>query len=203
MSSKRVQPPKPLRYLTITSIAMIVAGLAVSVMMVLFTIPDDTRAASVLTSRGVRTHGIISRCLDAPHDDNGDPGPTTCWVRFTPAGGSPVEAPLAFKLGTLSNGANIEVVYDPQDSGTVALPSDLGYWKTLFRNGTDVFLLLLAVAMIPLGFVGLLLRRMFGSFAKRYTDHSDEVDHAATQALGPTVAQAMARTWTQNKPSGE
>lgn len=203
MSTKLARPRNLLRYLTITSIAMITVGLCGFVMIIAFTIPNHTKVISALKSRGVQTHASITRCRQALHDESGGELSVTCWVRFTPSGGRSVESPLKFKTRQVRDGYTLVVVYDPKDTGTVALPSDLGYWNTLTRNTLDLLLLVISAAMVPLGIAGLVLRRLFGSFTKRYTDNFDEIDQAATRHLGPDAAQAMAQVWTRDKPSGK
>ncbi|MFE4335501.1 DUF3592 domain-containing protein [Streptomyces sp. NPDC056831] len=201
MSTKHARPRNLLTYLTITSITMIVVGLCGFVAIIAFTIPNHTKVISTLKSRGVQTHANVTRCRQALHDENGGELPVTCWVRFTPSGGRSVESPLKFKTRQVRDGYTMVVVYDPKDTGTVALPSDLGYWNTLTRNTFDLLLLVISAAMVPLGIAGLVLRRLFGSFTKRYTENFDEIDHAATRHLGPEAAQAMAQAWTRGKSS--
>ncbi|MFJ1549303.1 DUF3592 domain-containing protein [Streptomyces sp. NPDC088246] len=203
MSAKPAGPRNLLRYLTITSITMIVVGLCSFSAIVIFIIPNHTEVISALKSRGVQTRATVTRCQQTLHDENGSELSVTCWVRFTPSGGSSVESPLKFKTHQVRDGYTMVVVYDPKDAGTVALPSDLGYWNTLARNTLDLLLLLISAAMVPLGIAGIALRRLFGRFTKRYTENFDEIDPAANQRLGPVVAQAMARAWTRRKPSGK
>ncbi|MEW1722054.1 DUF3592 domain-containing protein [Streptomyces sp. NPDC093109] len=166
MSTKPARPPNLLRYLTITSIAMISVGLCSSVAIAAYVIPNHAGAISALKSHGVRTHANVTRCQQALHDDNGGELSVTCWVRFTPQGGSSVESPLKFKMQRVRDGYAMTVVYDPEDTGTVALPSDLGSWNTLTRNTLDVVLLVISAAMVPLGIAGIFLRRLFGRFTK-------------------------------------
>ncbi|MFI6702711.1 DUF3592 domain-containing protein [Streptomyces sp. NPDC050509] len=201
MSTKPARPRNLLRYLTITSIAMIVVGLCGFVAIVVFAIPSHAKVISALKSRGVQTHATVTRCQQALHDENGGELSVTCWVRFTPSGGRSVESPLKFKTRQVRDGYTMVVVYDPKGTGTVALPSDLGYWNTLTRNTLDLLLLVISAAMVPLGIAGLVLRRLFGSFAKRYTENFDEIDQAATLYLGPDAAQAMAQAWTRARSS--
>ncbi|WP_406486275.1 DUF3592 domain-containing protein [Streptomyces sp. NBC_01563] len=203
MGTKPARPRNLLRYLTITSTAMIIVGLCGFVTITAFTIPNQTKVISTLKSRGVQTHATVTRCRQALHDRNGGELSVTCWVRFTPSGGRSVESPLQFKTHQVRDGYTIAVVYDPKDTGTVALPSDLGYWNTLTRNTLDFLLLAISAAMIPLGIAGLVLRRLFGSFTKRYTENFDEIDQAATRHLGPDAAQAMAQVWNRGKSSGK
>ncbi|MFF1651432.1 DUF3592 domain-containing protein [Streptomyces sp. NPDC058240] len=191
MSTKPAHPRNLLRYLTIMSISMIVVGLCAFVMITVFVLPNHSKVTSTLRGRGVQTQATVTRCQQALHEEDGGELSVTCWVRFTPSGVHSVESPLAFKTHQVSIGYAMTVVYDPKDTGTVALPSDLGYWNTLVRNTSDVFLLVISAAMVPLGIAGLALRRLFGTFAKRYTENFDEIDRVATRRLGPVVAQAM------------
>ncbi|MCX4792906.1 MULTISPECIES: DUF3592 domain-containing protein [unclassified Streptomyces] len=203
MSTKPARPRNLLRYLTITSITMIVMGLCGFVAIAIFIIPNHSKVISTLKSHGVQTHANVTRCQQALHDENGGELSVTCWVRFTPSGGRSVESPLQFKTHQVRDGYAMIVVYDPNDTGTVALPSDLGYWNTLTRNTIDLLLLFISAAMVPLGIAGIALRRLCGRFTKRYTENFDEIDQIATQRLGPDVAQAMAQVWTRGKPSGK
>ncbi|MFJ9381377.1 DUF3592 domain-containing protein [Streptomyces sp. NPDC101455] len=201
MNTKPIRPRNLLGYLMIMSIAVIVVGLCGFVAIIAFAIPNQTRVISTLKSRGVQTHATVTRCQQALHDENGGELSVTCWVRFTPSGGRSVESPLQFKTHQVRDGYAMTVVYDPKNTGTVALPSDLGYWNTLTRNTVDLLLLVISAAMVPLGIAGLVLWRLFGSFTKRYTENFDEIDQAATRHLGPDVAQAMAQVWTRGKSS--
>ncbi|MFI6728470.1 hypothetical protein [Streptomyces atratus] len=203
MSTKPARPRTLLRYLTITSITMIVMGLCGFVTIAIFIIPNHGKVISTLKSHGVQTHANVTRCQQALHDENGGELSVTCWVRFTPSDGRSVESPLQFKTHQVRDGYSMIVVYDPNDTGTVALPSDLGYWNTLTRSTIDLLLLLISAAMVPLGIAGIALRRLFGRFTKRYTENFDEIDQIATQHLGPDVAQAMAQVWTRGKTSGK
>jgi hypothetical protein len=142
---------------------MILVGLCGFVAIIAFAIPNHTRVISTLKNRGVQADATVTRCRQALHDDNGGELPVTCWVRFTPPGGRSVESPLEFKTRQVRDGYTMVVVYDPKDTGTVALPSDLGYWNTLTRNALDLLLLVISAAMVPLGIAGLVLRRLFGS----------------------------------------
>jgi hypothetical protein len=180
---------------------MIVVGLCGFVTIMVFTIPNHTKLISALKSRGVQTHATVTRCRQALHDETGGELSVTCWIRFTPSGGRSVESPLKFKTHQVRDGYTMVVVYDPKDTGTVALPSDLGYWNTLTRNTLDLLLLVISAAMVPLGFAGLALRRLFGRFTRRYTENFDEINQAVTRTLGSAVAQSMARTWTQENSS--
>ncbi|KPI05886.1 hypothetical protein OK074_4376 [Actinobacteria bacterium OK074] len=161
-STQPARPRNLLRYLTITSIAMAVVGTCSFVALIAFVIPDHTRVISALKSRGVQADATVTRCRQPLHDDNGGELPVTCWVRFTPPGGRSVESPLEFKTQQVRDGYTMVVVYDPKDTGTVALPADLGYWNTLTRNALDLLLLVVSAAMVPLGIAGLVLRRFFG-----------------------------------------
>ncbi|MDJ0346185.1 hypothetical protein QMK19_15935 [Streptomyces sp. H10-C2] len=199
MSTKSERPRHLLRYPGITSICMIVVGLLGFLTMVLYTVPSHAKVTSALTSHGAHTQGTVTRCEQATTDEHGDRGLTNCRVRSTPSGGHSVESPLAFG-SHLQGGEAVEVAYDPGNVGIVALPSDLGYWPTLYRNFGDMLLLFIAAAMVPMGIAGLFLRRLLASFMKRYTDEFGEVDPAVTQFLTPDVAQAMAQAWTQQKP---
>ncbi|MFJ2135841.1 DUF3592 domain-containing protein [Streptomyces sp. NPDC087845] len=203
MSTKPARPSNLLRYLTITSITMIVVGLCGFVAIVMFIMPNHAKVISTLKSHGVQTHASVTRCQQALHDENGGELSVTCWVRFTPSDGRSVESPLQFKTHQVRDGYTMVVVYDPNDTGTVALPSDLGYWNTLTRNTIDLILLLISAAMVPLGIAGIVLRRLFGRFMKRYTENFDEIDRIATRRLSTDVAQAMAQVWTRGKPSGK
>ncbi|MFI5750551.1 hypothetical protein ACIBBE_32615 [Streptomyces sp. NPDC051644] len=168
MRTKPAHPRNVLRYLRATSISMIVVGLGAFVAIMVFVLPNHSEVTSALKSRGVRIHATVTGCRQALHDENGGELPVTCWVRFTPSGEHSVESALAFKTHQVRDGYAMTVVYDPKDTGTVALPSDLGYWNTLVRNTSDVLLLVISAAMVPLGIAGLALRRLFGKFAKRY-----------------------------------
>ncbi|MHA6758883.1 hypothetical protein [Streptacidiphilus sp. PAMC 29251] len=162
MSDGPEHPRKLLGRLTLTSIAMIVVGLCTFAALMVFTVPGHTRVTLALKSRGVQTRATVTECAQALHDENGAELPVACTVRFTPPGGSPVESPLAFSTHRVATGHTVLVVYDPRDTGTVALPSDLGYWTTVVRNAGDVLLLLISAAMVPLGLAGLALRRFLG-----------------------------------------
>ncbi|MCX5338640.1 DUF3592 domain-containing protein [Streptomyces atratus] len=203
MNTTPARPRNLLRYLTITSITMIVVGLCGFVAILILIMPNHSKVISTLKSHGVQTHANVTRCQQALHDESGGELSVTCWVRFTPSDGRSVESPLQFKTHQVRDGYAMIVVYDPNDTGTVALPSDLGYWNTLTRNTIDLLLLLISAVMVPLGIAGIALRRLFGRFAKRYTEHFDEIDQIATQYLSPDVAQAMAQVWTRGKPSGK
>jgi hypothetical protein len=168
MSTKPAGHRTPLRYLTVMSVVMIVVGLGGFVTTLAFTIPKHTEVTSALRSRGVHTQAKVTECGQPLHDENGSELSVTCRVRFTPAGGRAVESALAFTTRQVGDGTSLAVVYDPEDTGTVALPSDLGYWKSLTRNSADVLILIISAVMVPLGIAGLALRRLFGSFARRY-----------------------------------
>lgn len=90
-----------------------------------------------------------------------------CWVRYVPSGGHLTEARLAFSTRQRASNDSTLVVYDPRDTGTVALPSDVDYWHSLVRNTLDILLAVVSAAMVVLGFGGMVLRGILSRAMKR------------------------------------
>jgi hypothetical protein len=160
------RPRTLLRYLAATSVAMILVGVCCFATILTVTLPEHTRVASTLRGRGVRVQATVTRCDQALHDDNGAELPVACWVRFTPVGGHPTEARLAFSTRQRASNDFTLVVYDPRDIGTVALPSDIDYWHSLVRSTLDILLLIVSTAMVVLGLGGIVLRRILSRAMK-------------------------------------
>ncbi|MFI6154391.1 DUF3592 domain-containing protein [Kitasatospora sp. NPDC051170] len=134
------------------SMAMLGCGLLLFVLAVAYLIPHDSHVASVLNGRGVQVRGAVTECVSVGSDDDGSPSANSrCRVRFAASDGRSVEAELAYVTSDVRNGQSVTVVYDPQDTGLVALPSSIGFWNTLGRNAVDWFALVASVVMLLVG----------------------------------------------------
>lgn len=156
------------RYLRLTSIAMVVAGLSVFVLTAAVTLPNGTRTTTALNDRGVRAHATVTRCI---LDGNGEPEPSEpCWVRFTPVGGAPVESRLALRATGVEAGRTLDVVYDPQDTTVVAKASDLDFWHSLGRNAVGLLTLVVSAGMVLAGVAALVLIRLLTPRLRRHAE---------------------------------
>lgn len=138
------------------SMAMLTCGLLLFVLAVAYFIPHDTHVESVLNGRGVHVQGVVTECVSVGTNSDGSTSANSnCRVRFAASDGRTVEAPLAYTSNDIETGQTVTVVYDPQDTGLVALPSSIGFWNTLIRNAVDVFALAASVVMLLAGIAAL------------------------------------------------
>jgi hypothetical protein len=133
------------------SLAMIGLGVLLFALTVGFLIPHDMGVTSALRSRGVEAGAVVTGCTPVSGPRDNPAGNADCRVRFTTSGGVPVEARLAYVTGDIVARDAVTVVYDPQDTGTVALLSSIGFRNSLVRNALDVFALAASVVMVLLG----------------------------------------------------
>jgi hypothetical protein len=138
------------------AMAMLGCGLLLFVLAVAYFIPHDTHVASVLNGRGVHVRGVVTECVSVGSNDDGSTSANShCRVRFAASDGRTVEAQLAYVTSDIEKGRTVTVVYDPHDTGLVALPSSIGFWNTLVRNAVDVFALVASVVMLLAGIAAL------------------------------------------------
>lgn len=134
------------------SMAMLGCGLLLFVLAVAYLIPHDTHVDSVLNGRGVHVQGVVTKCVSVGSNDDGSTSANShCWVRFAASDGRTVEAQLAYVSNDIERGRTVTVVYDPRDTGLVALPSSIGFWNTLGRNMVNGFALVASVVMLLSG----------------------------------------------------
>ncbi|MCU1686407.1 MAG: hypothetical protein JWQ81_7146 [Amycolatopsis sp.] len=148
------------RRLRQASIVMLGCGLVLFVLTVAYLIPHDTHVESVLNERGVHVQAVVTECVSVGSNDDGSLSANShCRVRFAASGGRAVEAQLAYVTSDVAKGQTVAVVYDPQDTGLVALPSSIGFWNTTVRTALDVFALVASVVMLLTGTAVLLWYR--------------------------------------------
>ncbi|MFJ7910064.1 DUF3592 domain-containing protein [Kitasatospora sp. NPDC096204] len=134
------------------SMTMLGCGLLLFVLAVTYLIPHDTHVESVLNGRGVHVRGVVTECVSAGTNGDGSTSANSqCRVRFAASDGRTVEAQLAYVTSDIEKGQSVTVVYDPQDTGLVALPSSIGFWNTLVRNALDWLALVASVVMLLAG----------------------------------------------------
>ncbi|MFJ7493777.1 DUF3592 domain-containing protein [Streptomyces sp. NPDC097727] len=138
------------------SMVMLGCGLLLFVLSVAYLIPHDTHVESVLNGRGVRVQGVVTECVSVGSNGDGSTSANShCRVRFAASDGRTVEAQLAYVSNDIGRGQSVAVVYDPHDTGLVALPSSIGFWNTLGRNAVDWFALVASVVMLLAGIAAL------------------------------------------------
>lgn len=138
------------------ALAMLGCGLLLLGLTVGYLLPHDNRVESALNGRGVQVRAVVTACESVGANDDGSTSANSrCRVRFTASGGRTVEAPLAYATSDIAKDQVVTVVYDPQDTGLVALPSSIGFWNTLVRSALDVFALAASAVMLLAGIAAL------------------------------------------------
>lgn len=149
---------RKVRFLPLCLIAM---GLLLLVVTTMFLIPRENRVQSALSSRGIHVQGTVTGCEESgSHSDGNSTSYSTCRVRFTSAAGKSVESQLAYPAKSYATGATLAVVFDPRDTGVVALASDLGFWPALARSAMNIVALVASVVMLVVGIAVQVLHRL-------------------------------------------
>ncbi|WP_441249020.1 DUF3592 domain-containing protein [Kitasatospora sp. McL0602] len=138
------------------ALAMFGCGLLLFVLAVAYFIPHDAYVASVLNDRGLRVRAGVTECVSVGRNDDGSTSANShCRVRFEASDGRTVEARLAYVTSDIEKGQTVIVVYDPRNTGLVALASSVGFWSTLGRSALDVFALAASAVMLLAGIAAL------------------------------------------------